>query len=318
VRSLEEFDVFLETTLLPELRREQALHAALRQRRRAVQMPLGTKAVVWVIGLALAVALKSGAVFWLAFVGPFSLDLFRMMRIPAPRPRDLKRDFVGRVIQFWDPSFAYQPHAHVSARELRESRLLDENFDACTGSDQVSGKFGSTAFRLSEVKLTRKTKDSRKTVFSGLFLVADFNKSFRSRLFVLPDATERHLGMVARALQSLPSHGRGNLIELESPEFERHFKVYGNDPVEARYILSPGLMRRLVNLRQQTGVDVRLAFAEEHVYLLMPLEKDLFHVGYVEQIDEQAIRAWVGDLFFAAWIIEELDLDTRIWSKAPA
>jgi hypothetical protein len=153
-------------------------------------------------------------------------------------------------------------------------------------------------------------------VFRGLFLIADFPKSFRGRVLLLPDRAERALGAFGRAFQRLPRPDGLALVELEDPEFERHFACYGSDPVETRYLLSPSLMQRLLRFRENSGARLRLALADGSLLLALPLDRDLFAVssGGVT-VDEAVLRSWAGELGFATGIVEELDLDTRIWSK---
>ena len=49
-------------------------------------------------------------------------------------------------------------------------------------------------------------------------------------------------------------------VKLESPDFEKQFDVYGNDPVEARYLLTPLLMERILQLDQRFGEGLTMSF----------------------------------------------------------
>ncbi len=49
---------------------------------------------------------------------------------------------------------------------------------------------------------------------------------------------------------------------------------------------------------------------------LVPLPGDLFHVRSVLELNEEVMQSRVDDLVLATSIIEELNLDTRVWSKA--
>ncbi|MBY0399266.1 DUF3137 domain-containing protein [Myxococcota bacterium] len=138
---------------------------------------------------------------------------------------------------------------------------------------------------------------------------------FTHPIFVLPDKAEKHLGLAARALQSLPGRGLGRLLHLEDPIFEQYFMVYGEDEVEARYVLSPNLMRRLVSFRERNDSGVRMAFIGGSVHVAMPFSADLFHFGKFEELDPMVMRSWAFDLAYATGLIEDLDLNTRIWSK---
>jgi hypothetical protein len=45
-------------------------------------------------------------------------------------------------------------------------------------------------------------------------------------------------------------------VKLESIDFENRFIVYSNDQVEARYILTPSFMERLVKLEKMMGDEI--------------------------------------------------------------
>ena len=50
--------------------------------------------------------------------------------------------------------------------------------------------------------------------------------------------------MIGQKLQSFTTaFSKRQLIKLEDPEFEKLFAVYGDDQIEARYILTPALMQ---------------------------------------------------------------------------
>jgi len=290
--------------------------------RRAVRIPFKTKAIVWAIGLVAAAVAGSFDLFLIFFGVPFLIDMYRMSKVKGPEVMNVREGLIRRVIEFWGPEFEYRPWQGIPKQEFEHSRLIDESYDRYRSMDFVAGKYGATAFRFAEVELERSRKRNGRTewvsVWSGIFLVADFNKSFQGRLWVLPDDTERHLGLVARALQRLPFHGRGQLIHLDSPEFERHFKVYGDDQQEARYILSTSLMRRIVEFRKSMDLEIELAFLDGQIYLALPVSGDFFRAPSIDRIDEAHIRSWVSELNFMTSIIEELDLNTRIWSKYEA
>ncbi len=45
-------------------------------------------------------------------------------------------------------------------------------------------------------------------------------------------------------------------IEMENPDFEKGFAVYGTDQVEARYILTPAMMGKILDFRTKVGQDI--------------------------------------------------------------
>jgi len=313
VRSEDEFRAFFRTELLPELR-------GLERRRKEVWRRL-KRADVVILALVCLVA----AVYFRdprPLIAPALYAVLRMAGPLANLRRDFKREIVGRVIRFCDPSLEYRPSMGMPPDVVRASALFENEYSEQTGEDYVEGCLGATKFRFSELTLSHKdggnTRQSR-TVFCGLFFVADFNKSFHGRTILLPDRAERMLGTFGRALQQLSKAGGGRAIELEDSEFERYFVVYTTDEVEARYILSPSLMQRIVRFRESSGAKLRIAFVNECVYVAVPLAENLFEPrGGASFVNEEAVRGWIDQLQFVMGIVEDLDLGTRIWSKGGA
>jgi hypothetical protein len=108
VRSEEEFDEFLETTLLPELRVEKGKAEELRRMRQAVRIPLKSKAIVWAIGLVVAAVAGSFDLFLIFFGVPFLIDVYRMSRVKGPEIMNVREGLIRRVIEFWGPEFEYR------------------------------------------------------------------------------------------------------------------------------------------------------------------------------------------------------------------
>jgi len=338
MRTPEEFEAFLREVIAPRLRAVERERAAVRARRDAVRVP-----GVWkLLGAAagLLVALRTGELGPL-LVGaglPWIVEVVRRSRIPDTAAALVRSTILEPVVTFWDPSFRYAPNGSISREEFEASGLFPgEAIDRYAGEDLVTGRHGSTAFRFCELHVKRVTRRRNRTethpVFDGLFFVADFNKAFRSRTLVLPDTAERALGSVGRAFQSLASRGAGmELVELECPEFERAFVVRTTDPVEARYLLSTSLMQHIRTFHENTGSKLRIAFLRGRIYVALPLANDLFSTGGAAgapaalaglagasaPLTLEDVRRWSGELLFAVGIVDELDLNTRIWSKAPA
>jgi hypothetical protein len=309
LRTSEEFREFFRSELLPELRRFERKRREALRRFRTLRHPL-----FWAACLAAAWGLWSP----LPLLAPVALLVGRAAWVRLRLRGPFKEQVVRRVIAFCDPALRYEPRAHVSVRRVRESGLFAEATMRVSGEDYVAGRVGETDVELSELRLVQGQGRSRRTVFSGLFFVADFHKSFRGRTLVLPDRTEWLLGGLGRALQLHRPFAGARLVPLEDPVFERYFAVYGSDPLETRYLLSPSLMERLVRFRESTGASLRVAFFDECIYLAIPLKTEFLAVSFSKSlVNDEAVQTWMSELAFALGIVEELDLNTRIWSKGP-
>jgi hypothetical protein len=141
-------------------------------------------------------------------------------------------------------------------------------------------------------------------------------------------------------------YGPLQTVELEDPEFAEHFDVYSNDQVAARYILSSSMMERLLDFRReairarealsaalaarkkffqvvdqddmQSGM-FNVSFAHSNVYIAKHHFRDLFEIDPKRSLTGSGqIEEYAADLRFALGIVEDLNLNTRIWSRAPA
>jgi hypothetical protein len=244
-----------------------------------------------------------------------------------------KEQVVRRVVQALNPELSYSPHGSISRADFDTADFFREDIDRFRGEDLVEGRIGETTIRFSELhvedKRQRGTGKNRRTewvtVFMGLFVVVDFPKRFKGRTIVLPDTAQRFLGGIGQTLQSM-NFTRGQLIKLEDPEFERLFVVYSDDQIEARYLLSTSLMQRILDLRSKLGHPLYLSFANDRLYLAIPSNRNrLEPIPLLQMLSygrapatEEAVLARIGeyvtDLTTVLGIVDELNLNRRIWS----
>jgi hypothetical protein len=241
-----------------------------------------------------------------------------------------KAQVIARLAHLVDPTLVYQQQGGISITEFRASRLFRSRIDRYRAEDLFTGQVGATAFRFSEVHAQYKTtttdsKGRRRTtwhtIFRGIYFIADFNKHFQGYTFVLPDNAES-FGGIGRWFQELGSKmdGRpGELVRLEDPEFERLFAVQSTDQIEARYILSTSLMQRLMTFRNEVDAPVSIAFVDSNIFIAISTRKNYFEppsiwrsAAYMDQAD---VEAYFADVRLAEQIVEELNLNLRIWTK---
>ena len=220
----------------------------------------------------------------------------------------------------------YMPQSGLSESAFNRANLF-QNPDRFNSEDLIEGKIGATRVQMSEVHAEDKqthtdskghTTTTYTTIFRGLFVIADFNKNFNGMTYVVPEGISGSLGALGRGLQSLGGKlgGRGDLVQLEDPEFERAFVTYSNDQTEARYILSSALMRRLLNLKAHFNDNVSAAFIGGSLYLMIAKNDDWFEPPALSApLTFEGVQTTLHQLQMATGIVEELDLNTRIWSK---
>ena len=218
------------------------------------------------------------------------------------------------------PFLKYNPESGISKTKFLSYGLFN-NFDCYSSEDKISGLIGKTAFTAAEIHLQKEHRDKNgnrtyTTIFRGVLFVADFNKHLNSRTVVLPDIAERCFGKLVGNFFQKMNFSDGSLVKLQNPEFEKLFSVYSHDQIEARYILTPTMMEQLTALRKKHNSNIRIAF--EGDYMALAIEKSS---GWLEPpffgkfTNIKVLEKILIELEDVINIIEDLDLNTRIWTK---
>ncbi|MCX8022975.1 MAG: DUF3137 domain-containing protein [Syntrophorhabdaceae bacterium] len=225
---------------------------------------------------------------------------------------------IDKIVKFVEPSCQYAPEGYIPIESFKLSQLFSNNIDLYSGSDLISGKIGETSFTFSQIHALRKeehkyTNHEGKedtitywiTLFSGIFYVADFNKHFNSKVLLMPKK-----GRYA-------FYRWKNRITLEDPEFMSFYNVYADDPVEARYILSTSLMRRIMELIRRAQREIYISFVSPHIYIGIPNPTNFRPYYSKNLIGYPTYETYFFWLSYTIGIVDVLDLNTRIWSKMP-
>ncbi|MBO9997909.1 MAG: DUF3137 domain-containing protein [Cyanobacteria bacterium SID2] len=148
---------------------------------------------------------------------------------------------------------------------------------------------------------------SKRLLFKGLLYWSDFSKTFKSRTVIIPNKITERISKNG-AINGL------NRIKLEDPQFNKYFLVYGEDQVEARYILSTNLMHRIANLRKKLNRDICLSFVSYTMYITINYEEDLFEPKiFSSMLSFKPILEYFEIFQMAIAIVDDLRLNRRIW-----
>lgn len=232
------------------------------------------------------------------------------------------------LVKFISEDLKYEEKGFVKSKFFRGSQLFRDSLDRYTGEDYVSGKVGVTVLEFSEILAQEETKPARmdrgreippeySTIFRGLFLRADFNKTFKGLTVVVPDFTRKKVGnFLSRFMQKNSRRRRGHQIKLENIEFNKRFNVFSDNQVEARYILTPAFMARVIDFHDKSNRPLYMSFFKDNIYIAIKTGRDMFEPSIFRTADNyQSIKRFYDDFCFAVGIVEDLNLNTRIWSK---
>lgn len=264
-------------------------------------------------------------VFYLAIAAILGMGLyiFLVVRKEQKEYRAIyKQDVVKAIVNLINSDWHYESDGRISDNDYRRSQLFNRSWDKYEGDDLVKGVIEKTDFQFSELHTqyrTFKTDEEGKreeewhTIFKGLFAHADFNKEIKGRTFILPEHAKNDF---TKYNLSEKDGGETKLVKLENPEFEKIFKVFGTDQIEARYILTPTMMEAIVNIYKKYKKRVHFSFIGSRVFVAMSFNKDLFEPRILKSGVRFEDMEQMNDQFsLIQTLIHEMNLNTRIWTK---
>ena len=319
MKGLSELTDFYYKTLFPTLEKLEEDRKALRYRILLIGSfyTLGVGGLLFYI-LQHHINIELIAFSLLAYVG---VGGFLYKYIIKDYTKEFKEKIIRPLITSIDEKLSYLPESHIPEQHFTRSKLFKSKPDRVNGNDYVKGKIDNINIQFSDFHAEKRHKDSKgrtswSTIFQGLFIVSEFNKNFKGTTVVLPDSAQSTFGnLVGNWLQS-KNFGRDELVKMDSVAFEEEFVVYSNDQIEARYILTPALMQKLLNYQKRSKHPVHVSFTSKNIHIAIEYNKDLFEPSVFHSLLKYKIAMeYVSTLHLAIGIVQELKLNEKLWSK---
>ena len=178
-------------------------------------------------------------------------------------------------------------------------------FNSFTCDDVLEGTYKGIPVSLSEIHLKRvshsgKCSSSAK-IFKGVLLTF---KSFKK--------IETITVIRQNAIINLFDTSSSNHIELESQEFEDLYDVLADDQIEARYLITPAFMERMVDYYcDNEAGNISLSFEQGNVNIAIHSDKNWFEVPLSRPATEMMIyKKILIEIISILTIIDTLKLDS--------
>lgn len=203
---------------------------------------------------------------------------------------EFKTKIVGTMIKLFEEKLEYIPQIGLSSIVYGEAEF--KRYERYHSEDLIQGTLkNGCKFSMSEVLTERKQSDGNGNaiyvpMFIGLFGKVETPKPFNTVLYLRKDKIDKNILTKTFACNSLSDQPR---IQLDSPEFEEIFDVYGSDPIIAMQLLTADIMQDLIQFHNDMEMDYELTIKENCMY----------------------IRFWCGGMFETAKLKKfSLDRDT--------
>ena len=222
----------------------------------------------------------------------------------------IKSDIFPHIVSFFGD---YQYAASIPDRisQYSDFGIVPVN-NGESSEDQFIGVYKGVEIDLFETHLTNTTgtvkNRNTKTVFEGIVISLSLNKTFEGQTIVKKDWGR----LVNRTFQS---SGGLEVVRLEDPRFEKEFEVYSTDQVEARYLLTPSFMERLVDLRKAFGGEgIQCSFYQSQLLMMIPSRRNMFEPGSIFEVENfiDDAKSLLKEMNIIHQIVDTLKLDLDI------
>ena len=221
-----------------------------------------------------------------------------------------KTHIVPPILNEVVPNVHYEPGMGISEETFCTCKLFPPP-DRYSSEDFISGRVDKTDICFSEVHAEERhvsttkngTREYWTDIFRGFLFIADFHKDFSGRTILYRNSWFKF------------RFGSEKRVKLENSTFENCFDVFSTDEIEARYILSPAMMERLVEMNNRLGNNVTISFCHSNVYIAIPDSRNHFEASVWQPLTRRNLEEEFQTVSDLVQIVDELNLNLRIWTK---
>lgn len=220
--------------------------------------------------------------------------------------KKVKEAVINSFLSFFG-DFSWSMDKSMSIQELQNSCLTGE-ITTIKGDDYFEGAYKDTKIVISENKLMRGRGRDSQEIFSGIFVNLQMKKLSNARTIIIEERPESCLNFLPTSFKGLEK------VELEDTDFQKTFKVFSQNQIEARYILTTGFMERLKYLKEIFKVnDIRVSFWGYSVLIAMSCNKDMFVLGDITKpmSDTYEMQTLFEQFLSVLSIIDILNLNSK-------
>ena len=187
--------------------------------------------------------------------------------------------------------------------------------DRYSSNDYITGKYKNINFEMSDVEIEEEHEDSEGhtnyvTIFKGQWYIFDFNKSFKANIQVC----EKSFRNSRRKNLFVKKEEKYKKVELEDIEFNKVFKVYAQNELDAFYVLTPNTMQRLKIVNNKIAGDLLFCFIDNRLHIGLYNNRDLFEASIFKKVDiNKATQKTLGEISIITNFVDILSLDNDLF-----
>ena len=214
-----------------------------------------------------------------------------------------KRKVIRSIVE--SCGLTYHPGGFVENDYLY--MIYDFDIDKYSGNDLIFGQIEGVRVKFSDVEAISIKEDlyrnkTHRVLFAGILFVADFPKRLKG------------VTQICSGTDDFKDYG-GKRARMDDAEFERYFRVYTTDQIEARYALTPSLMENLKLLKMRFHRPINIVLTGDKICMAIRTGRDNFEPDLRRPlVGKGANRFYKDEIGGFLHIVEELRLNRKIWA----
>lgn len=207
------------------------------------------------------------------------------------------------------PGVTYDPFKGLP-RSYVESLRMFKRPDRYTSEDMFSGTIAGVKFISSDVCMEEEhvqndgnggTRTYYKPYFKGRIAAFEFNKSFNDSI------------LVSEGGAYVPSGAKK--VELESIDFNKKFKTYAKDALNAFYILTPEIILAILEIEKQNPGKIAILFHDNKMVVCINNFVDTFEIKLSQKIDDKFISIIDRDINMLLNLVTQMKLNKNVFKE---
>lgn len=182
-------------------------------------------------------------------------------------------------------------------------------------NDLISAKYKGINFKCADVHIEEESTDSDgntyyTTIFKGQWFIFDFNKDFKANIQI---CEKSFVGAKRGGLFSNEVYKR---IKMEDIEFNKRFKIYAENELDAFYVLTPNTMEKIKELSDELHGNLLFCFINNKMHIGLHNKKDLFEPNVYKKLNiEKEKQKVLSDINIITKFVDVLDLNNDLFKR---
>ena len=224
--------------------------------------------------------------------------------------RNFKETALSEIIKYLGPELIYKPDESISPVDYEKSSLFRRIYDYYEGSDLISGNYSDTKFYCSELETGYDKSpggNTITTIFRGLFFAIPLKIYLSGAIYIWPKGEEQLTINFLDEYYKLFPLPEVYSMNLNDNTFESIFSVYSTYPSDTTSFINQELKVFLINLKEQTGKEIRFSIMRGICYLTISINKELLEPSLTNTYNVEIIKEYYFRVQLILNVIDQLN-----------